>query len=187
MEIYAKYGKLQADKTLSEIHKHAARMIKHAKKYNLAIAIEDKLDNMQSNLYRKGNGQGRDFRFRLNSWARGEAKRQLEYKGKREGILVFTVNPRGTSAKCSKCGNKKMIHEKNRMLYCTSCNLRIDRDVNAAINIRNIGLKKLFSMRFKPEGLSTEAMKWNPVKELTTEVILRADGSQLSEQHELSA
>ncbi len=177
-EIFGKYGKLQADKTMSEIHKHTSRMVRHAKKYHLAIAIEDKLDKMQGSLYRKGNSQGRDFIFKLNSWARGEAKRQLEYKGKREGVLVFTVNPRGTSAKCSKCGNR-MIPEENRMLYCTSCGLRIDRDSNAAINIRNRGLEKLFSMRFKPVGLSIEAMKGNPMKKLTTEVILRADGSQV--------
>ena len=178
-EIFGKYGKLQADKAQSEIHKHTARIIKYAKKHYLAVVMEDKLDNMQTNLYRRGNGQGKDFRFKLNGWARGEAKRQLEYKGKREGVLVLAVNPRGTSANCSKCGNR-MIPEENRMLHCTSCNLRIDRDVNAAINIRSRGLEKLFSMRFKPIGLPSEAMKGNPMKELATEVILKADGSQLS-------
>ena len=82
----------------------------------------------------KGNGQGPDFRFKLNSWAIGEAKRQLEYKGREEGVLVFTVSARGTSAKCSKCGSK-MSPEENRMRFCTFCGLRIDRDENAAINV----------------------------------------------------
>ena len=179
-EIYSKYGELESDKTISEIHKATARIIKHAKKNHLAITIEDHLDKMQANLYQKGNGQGVDFRFKLNSWSRGEAKRQLEYKGKKEGVLVFAVNPRGTSKKCSKCGNKKMIPEENRVLYCPSCGLRIDRDRNASINIRNLGLEKLFSMRFEPSGLSSEAMNGNPMKELTTEVIPRADDSQVS-------
>jgi hypothetical protein len=64
------------------------------------------------------------------------------------------------------------------MLYCTSCGLRIDRDTNAAINVRKRGLEKLFSTRFGPIGPPSEAVKRNPVKKLPTEVILRADGGQ---------
>jgi hypothetical protein len=64
------------------------------------------------------------------------------------------------------------------MMYCARCEMHVDRDDNAAINIMKRGLEKLFSMWLKPVGPSCEAMKRNPMKELTTEVILRADGSQ---------
>lgn len=177
-EICGKYGKLQADKTQSEIHKFTSRIIKYAKRNRLAVVMEELKDIRK--LSQKGNGQGADFRFKLNAWARGEARRQLEYKGKSEGVLVFSVSARGTSAKCSRCGSKTSPEE-NRMLYCAPCDLLIDRDQNAAINIRNRGLEKLFSMRFKPIGLSSEAVKRNPVKELATEVILRADDSHSSQ------
>jgi transposase len=60
------------------------------------------------------------------------------------------------------------------MLRCLKCGLFIDRDENAAINIRKRGLEKFFSTRFEPIGLPSEAMNGNP----TTTVILLAEGSQ---------
>jgi len=176
-EISEKYGKLQADKAQSEIHKMTARIVELGVKQNSAIALEN--INGIRKLYRKGNGQGRNYRGRLNSWAFREFQRQIQYKAAREGIPVIFVNARGTSAKCSRCGNR-MFPEENRMLYCPACKLRVDRDDNGAINVRKRGSEKLFSMRFEPIGLPGEAVKGNPVKKLTTEVILRVDGSQSS-------
>jgi putative transposase len=70
----------------------------------------------------------------MNSWSFSELRRQIEYKAKWEGIPVVYVDAHGTSAKCSKCGDK-MFPEENRMLKCSKCGLIIDRDVNAARNI----------------------------------------------------
>jgi|SRR5579875_877477 len=177
-EIFSKYGKLQADKCQTEIHKITARIVKHARKNNLAIALED-IKGIRK-LYRKGNGQGKDFRSRLNAWAFGEFQRQLDYKAKLSGLPVIYVKASGSSAKCSTCGDKTFAEE-NRKLYCPTCKRRVDRDENASINIRNRGFEKLFSMRFEPCGLSGEAVKGNPMKkERMTEVILQVDGSQLS-------
>ena len=153
-KISEKYGRLQADKSQTEIHKITARIVKLARKQEAGIALEN-IKGIRK-LYRKGNGQGTNYRARLNSWAFGEFQRQVEYKAKREGLIVIRINARGTSTKCSRCGNK-MFPEENRMLYCSKCKIRIDRDQNAAINIRNRGLEKLFSTRFKPIGLPYEA------------------------------
>ena len=60
------------------------------------------------------------------------------------------------------------------MLRCSKCGLFIDRDENAARNIRKRGLEKLFSMRFSPIGLPGETMNGNG----TTSLILLVDGSQ---------
>jgi len=170
-QISEKYGKLQADKSQSEIHKTTARIVKLAKKSKAGIAIED-LKGIRK-LYRKGNGQGGNFRARLNSWAFGEFQRQIEYKAKREGLTVVKVAARNSSAKCMACGNK-LFPEEYRKLRCSKCGLIIDRDENAAINVRTRGLAKLFAMRFSPIGLPCEAMNGNP----TTRVILLANGSQ---------
>ena len=80
-------GAIQADKSQSEIHKTTARIVKLAEKSNAGIALED-LKGIRK-LYRKGNGQGTNFRARLNSWAFGEFQRQIEYKAKREGLTVI--------------------------------------------------------------------------------------------------
>ena len=101
-------------------------------------------------LYRKGNGQGKNYRAKLNGWSYYELQRQIEYKSLFNGIPVIHVNPRGTSSKCSRCEGK--ILEENRMIRCPQCDLHIDRDVNAARNILARGVK------FAPDGGTSEAM-----------------------------
>ena len=173
--VYSKYGKLEADKTLTETHKLTSRLSKTAKKHHLGVAVEEGVKDIRKLGY-KGNWQGRNFRFKLNSWSRGEAKRQLEYKCKREGVPFLTVSARGTSSRCAICGDR-LIAEEHRTMYCPTCKMHIDRDDNASVSIMKRGLQKLFWTWFRPVGLSSEAVKGNPT---TTEVILGADVSQLN-------
>ena len=60
----------------------------------------------------------------------------LSTKAENAGLLVIAVNPSGTSQDCSNCGVKvsKKLHE--RCHNCT-CGCSLDRDHNAARNIRN--------------------------------------------------
>jgi hypothetical protein len=77
----------------------------------------------------------------MNSWSVYEFGRQLEYKARWEGIQVYYVPARGTTAKCSTCGSKMVeIPNGHRMLYCPKCELKVDRDENAARNILAKGL-----------------------------------------------
>jgi len=85
-------------------------------------------------LYRKGNGQGSNYRARLNSWSFFELQRQIEYKARWEGIPVVYVAARGTSVTCSTCGSRTYPNER-RGLHCAECGTTVDRDVNAARNI----------------------------------------------------
>lgn len=60
----------------------------------------------------------------------------LESKAAKLGRQVVKVNPRGTSQACSGCGQvvKKTLAERTHR--CPACGLVIDRDVNAARNIK---------------------------------------------------
>jgi putative transposase len=59
----------------------------------------------------------------------------LSYKAESAGSKVIFVNPKNTSKQCSRCGTlvDKQITE--RIHNCFNCELSIDRDVNAALNI----------------------------------------------------
>ena len=123
-------------------------------------------------LYRKGNGQGTNYRSRMNSWSYAELQRQIQYKADWNGIPVIYVRPYGTSAKCSMCGHR-VLPEENRKLHCPNCGLTMDRDVNAARNILARGL------RFKPVGSAGEAMVQEPATgSAEPQVILRVDADQ---------
>jgi len=77
----------------------------------------------------------------------------LEYKAERAGILVIKVDAARTSQTCSQCGNIRKILLKEREYKCEVCELRISRDLNAAINIHGRGTrpdKKSFSFSEAP-------------------------------------
>ena len=66
----------------------------------------------------------------------------LEYKCKWNGIeLVKADRFYPSSKKCSCCGTiKKDLRLKDRTYVCSNCNLVIDRDKNASINLANYKL-----------------------------------------------
>jgi putative transposase len=72
-------------------------------------------------------------------------KQMLTYKMDwRKGILIEIGRFEPSSKMCSKCGNIKHDQKlSDRTYHCDECGLSIDRDVNAAINTRNIGLVKV--------------------------------------------
>ena len=60
----------------------------------------------------------------------------LTMKAESAGRLVVAINPAYTTAMCSRCGNiaKKSLDE--RVHLCLVCDLVMDRDTNAAVNIK---------------------------------------------------
>jgi putative transposase len=59
----------------------------------------------------------------------------LFYKAEEAGRKVVKVDPRYTSQNCSACGRRQKIELSVRRYECLNCQLSIDRDHNAAINI----------------------------------------------------
>lgn len=165
--IFRKYGRTQQNRVNQRLHLVSQKIVFEAKVNNQGIIMED-LKGIRK-LYRKGNGQGTNYRSRLNSWSFYELQRQIEYKAKWEGIPVFFVHPHGTSSHCAVCGSK-ILESTNREVYCPSCKTLVDRDVNAAKNILARAL------RFEAVGLArNEAVRGNP-----EQVILRAEASKLT-------
>jgi putative transposase len=80
----------------------------------------------------------------------------LNYKTEWLGKKVLKIGRFEPSSKlCSVCGYKnKELTLKDRMWICPECETEHDRDVNAAINIRNIGLNTSGTAGFKACGES---------------------------------
>jgi len=165
--VTGKYGRKEREKVRQILHHASKQIVLDAKRKEFGIVME-KLTGIRK-LYRRGNGQGRGYRGRMNAWSFAELQRQIEYKAAWEGIPVIYVNPSGTSVKCSICGSK-MKPEENRQLKCRSCGFSVDRDVNAARNILARG------MRFAPFASASEAM----VQEPQRRVILKVDADELT-------
>ena len=80
----------------------------------------------------------------------GMLKRMLQYKGEHAGRSVSVVNERNTTRACSVCGafTGPTGTDKLGVRYwvCSDCGTGHDRDINAARNILNAGLRMPASM-----------------------------------------
>ena len=65
---------------------------------------------------------------------------QLGYKAESAGVHLVAVNPRGTSQICSGCGEKVPKKLWQRTHDCPKCGLSLPRDLNAALNIKALGM-----------------------------------------------
>lgn len=59
----------------------------------------------------------------------------IDYKGRWNNIPIEYVNPKNTSRTCSRCGHINGSLKEKRILECKNCGLKIDRDLNASLNI----------------------------------------------------
>ena len=97
------------------------------------ISIED--------LNTAGMARNRRLAKAIMDAAFGEFRRQLEYKTAHSGAALHVVDRWFASSKtCSKCGRvKAKLSLAERVYKCDGCGLVMDRDLNAAINIKVAG------------------------------------------------
>ena len=148
-KLFQKYGKLQKNRVHNILHCTSKKIVSQ----NSGIVMEN-IKGIRR-LYRKGNGQGKKYRQKMNSWSFYELQRQIEYKARWLGLPVNYVKPSGTSIRCARCGSK-LVSEEHRELFCPSCKTSVDRDVNAACNIL------LRGTRVVPDGIVGEAVMAEP-------------------------
>jgi putative transposase len=180
--VSSKYGRRRSERVKQIIHGVTKQIVQEAKAKKHAIVFEE-IRGIR-NLYRKGNGQGKAFRGRMNSWPFHEVKRQIEYKGAWEGVPVITLSrsdTRGTTMDCARCGERLQSPvrgdtEHNRQLWCGRCGRWRDRDLVAVLNISRRGRVRF--ARSTTEGEAGEAVKGNAEHD-GEPLILRVDASKL--------
>jgi len=105
-----------------------------------------------------------------------EFRRQLDYKTKWYGSELVVIDrffP--SSKKCSCCGNiKQDLKLKDRIYICEKCDMKIDRDLNAAINIKNFAVSSTVNAcgeLYKPNGVrQTELNETRSKQQINTTV-----------------
>ena len=113
----------------NNLHQITSSLIKSNPK---SIVIEDlKIKNMMKNLSTKEKIlESKFYTFR----------EMLKYKCERNNIKLIVANMWYPSSKlCSNCKNiKHDLKLKDRVYRCDSCNLALDRDLNAALNLKQL-------------------------------------------------
>jgi len=181
--IASKYGGRGKARVRQILHRVSKGIIETAKANRQVIVFEE-IRGIRR-LYRKGNGQGRAFRSRMNSWPFYEIKRQIEYKAAWEGVPVIVLTrseTRGTTMDCPRCGERLQVPvrgygERHRQLWCDRCRRWRDRDVCAVMNISRRGWVRFAHSTRKEQGEAGEAVKGNAEHEREP-FILRVDASK---------
>lgn len=126
------------------LHKTSSHLIKN----HDSIAIED--------LNIKGMMKNHNLAGSISDAGWGTFVTMLEYKANWYGKNILKIGKFDPSSKtCSCCGSiNKELTLQDREWTCKSCGTLLDRDLNAAINIKNFALKNYLSVerRLKNQG-----------------------------------
>ena len=166
--IASRYGQRRTARVGHLLHTATKTIVAVAVRRREAIVLEN-IEGIRS-LYRKGNGQGRKYRGRMNSWSFSEAQRQIEYKARWVGLPVIRLSrreTRGSSVTCPRCGERLQSDKKlKRKLWCGKCRVVMDRDRVAAVNLSRRGRVRFARSRppitLEAQGGAVEAVKGNP-------------------------
>src|SRR5438309_2374353 len=179
--IASKYGERRTARTGHLLHTATKTVVETAVQHRQAIVLED-IRGIRR-LYRKGNGQGRRYRGRMNGWSFSQAQRQLEYKARWIGLPVIRLSrreTRGSSVTCPRCGERLQSDKGlRRKLWCGKCRIVMDRDRVAAVNLARRGRVRFARSRppiVEAQGGAAEAVKGNP----TPTVIPGVDAPKLT-------
>jgi putative transposase len=84
----------------------------------------------------------------------GQFLQILSIKAERAGLMTIAVNPNGTTQDCSNCGQKVPKMLQDRWHVCPDCGCSLDRDQNAAINIKHRAVgHPVFKAQEMPDGM----------------------------------
>ena len=125
--------------------------------HKLSTDLVKKYDTLcLENLNVEGMLKNHSLALAIQSASWSEFVRQLKYKAEWEGKnIVFIGRFEPSSKTCSKCGYvKRDLKLSDREWVCPICGERHDRDVNAAINIKNFALnpQALVAIEDKADG-----------------------------------
>lgn len=143
-------------------HEHIANQRKdHARK--LAKSLFSKYNVViYEKLNIKGMTEGSSLSKSINDAAWRQFIQCLENKAEEAGFHAIGVNPKNTTQRCSQCQRlpSEKLTLRDRLYKCEHCGHAQDRDHNAALNIKALGLSALESLHRKdgapnaePEGV----------------------------------
>jgi putative transposase len=160
-KLASKEGRREHNRVSQQLHLISKGLVEFAASRGAAIALEDlRLP--------KGGGRDKRLRRRLSAWPQSELHRQIEYKAEERGVPIIKVDPRDTSKTCPRCGEIKQRRSRvGQVFECAKCGWRLDRQINAGLNICKTALAQLpieaemrglGGLRLDPDALANDAM-----------------------------
>ena len=161
--------KLSALNQFSEKEKNFVKTYNHFLSYNIInFAKQHQAEQINLELLSLAETQDKSL---LRNWSYYQLQQFIEYKAKKEGILVAYVDPYHTSQTCSKCGHYEEGQRLEQALFkCKNqeCNFEANADFNAAMNIAK-------STKYITDKSQSEYYHKNVEKEIACTTIKQLD------------
>ena len=128
---------LGSKKRISKISKYKSRIVSHINcELNKMVKEEDVQEIVREDLnwVSKKKNVSRKQQNRFSTWTKGVLLERLAVKLAEKGIKETIVNPAYTSQVCCKCNH--LGSRNGKVFKCSNCNLNIDAEFNASINIK---------------------------------------------------
>ena len=133
---------IKSEKRLLKVH-HRLKNIRHNYIHQVTRAIINRKPKLivLEDLNIKGMMSNRHLSKAVQEQCLYEFRRQIEYKAQWSKIKVIVADRYYPSSKtCIKCGYiKKNLKLSERIYHCENCGNEIDRDLQAAINLKRYG------------------------------------------------
>jgi putative transposase len=133
-------NRAKARKSLSRVHRKIANQ-RHDFHFKLANKLIEQYDNLffeDLNL----DGMKRLWGRKVSDLGLYQLLQRLEFKAKEHGKVFSKIDRFFPSSKtCNKCSHiKETLALKDRTFKCENCGYKLNRDLNAAINILSVGM-----------------------------------------------
>jgi putative transposase len=130
MERYSKRERNRVKDFMQKLTTEIARKLRESN----SGAIMERLKGIKHNVLNGSKGQNR----KLSKWNARTFQFMLEYKLKWLELPVKYVNAKNTSKTCPLCSGYLVAYE-GRLMKCEKCNIIMDRDVAAVLNLQMRG------------------------------------------------
>lgn len=133
------YGK-RARMMRNFLHTRSRKIVDH---YDVVVVENLRVKEMKENGKKKHDPKSKTINRIMSQNAVATFANMLEYKSKQ----YLEVNPAYTSRTCAKCGQVcETLTLADRTYKCCTCGNEMNRDINAAVNIRNLGLLSMLKL-----------------------------------------
>jgi len=146
-----KYSRRERNRVKDFMHKLTTEIVRGLRESNSGVIMEE-LNGIKYRVLNTSKMQNR----KLSKWDARTFQFMLEYKLKWLELPVKYVNPKNSSRTCPLCSGSMASYE-GRLMKCMKCNLILDRDIVAVLNLQMWGhgfAPKAFDELIKKEGLS---------------------------------
>jgi len=159
-KLMQKYSRRERNRAKDFMHKLTTEIAGELKESNSG-AIMEKLKGIKQRVLNSSKEQNR----KLAKWNARTFQSMLEYKLKWLGLPVKYVDAKDTSKTCPLCSGYLVAYG-GRLMRCEKCNLTMDRDIVAVLNLQMRGAG--FPQRALNELIEREGLSGNEIPRIST-------------------